>query len=105
MSSSVSRKGDLSHSSSNSDAELTFLSLVNLRIHAGKFLRIIEMEVFVFANAAITLALLIVQLLEFVTELDRVPLSRGKVLALSTGSKDVALGPAPQPDEQYDRAA
>jgi hypothetical protein len=105
MSSSVSRERDAPHSSANGDADLTFLSLVNLRIHAGQFLRITEMEAFLFANAAITLALLLVQLFDFVTGLDRVPLSRGNVLVLAAGSTAVALSPAPEPHEQYDRAA
>ena len=108
MSSSVSREGDVPHSSSNSsnsDAELTLLSLVNLRIHAGQFFRITEMEVFFPAYAAITLALLIVQLLDYVTELERVPLSRCKVLVLNAGSTAVALSPVPEPHEQCDRAA
>lgn len=63
------------------------------------------MEGFFLAYAAITIALLIAQLLDYVTEQERVSLSRREVLVLDARSTDVAVGPAPEPHEQYDRAA
>jgi hypothetical protein len=63
------------------------------------------MEVLFLAYAAITLALLIVQLLDYVAEQERVPLSRCNVRVLNNGSTGVASSPLAKPQVQYDRAA
>jgi hypothetical protein len=64
-----------------------------------------DMEVLFLAYAAITLALLIVQLMDYVAEQERVPLSRWNVIALNYGSTGVASSPVAKPQVQYDRAA
>ena len=63
------------------------------------------MEVLFVAYAAITIALLMVQLLDYVAEQERVPLSRCNVMVLNYGSTGVASSPVAKPQMQYDRAA
>jgi hypothetical protein len=63
------------------------------------------MEVFFLAYAAITVALLIVQLLDYVAEQERVPMSGGNVIVFNHGSTGVESSPAAKPQVQYDRAA
>ncbi len=63
------------------------------------------MEVLFLAYATITLALLIVQLVDYDAEQERVPLSRCKVVMLNNGSTDGASNPKARPQVQYDRAA
>jgi hypothetical protein len=63
------------------------------------------MEMFFLAYAAISLALLIAQLFDYVTELESMSSSRCEALVLNAASTDVASSAAPGPHEQYDRAA
>ena len=63
------------------------------------------MEVLFLAYAAITLALLIVQLLDYVAQQERVPLSRCNVMVFNNGSTGVESSSAAKPQVQYDRAA
>ena len=63
------------------------------------------MEVLFIAYAAITLALLIAQLLEYVAKPERLPLSRCNVIALKNASTGLVCGPVAKPQMKYDRAA
>ena len=63
------------------------------------------MESLFLAYAAITIALLIVQLLDYVGEQERVPLSGCNVLVFNNGSTGVESSPAAKPQVQYERAA
>ncbi len=63
------------------------------------------MESLFLAYAAITIALLIVQLLDYVGEQERVLLSGSKVLAFNNGLTGVESSPAAAPQVQYGRAA
>jgi hypothetical protein len=64
-----------------------------------------DMEVLFLAYAAITLALLIGQLMDYLTEQERVPLSTCNVIALNNGFTRVASSPVVKSQVQYDRAA
>ena len=63
------------------------------------------MEALSLAYAAITLALLIVQLLDYFAEQERMPLSRCNIVVLNNGSTGVASGLVAKPQVQFDRAA
>ena len=63
------------------------------------------MELLSLAYAAISLALLIVQLLDYDAEQERMPSSRRNVMLLSTGPTGVPSSPAAKTQAQYDRAA
>jgi hypothetical protein len=63
------------------------------------------MEVLFLAYAAITIALLVVQLLDYFAEQERVPLSQRNVMVLNYGSTGAASIPVAKPQVQYDRAA
>jgi hypothetical protein len=63
------------------------------------------MEVLFLAYAAITIALLIVQLQDYFAEQERVPLSGCNVMVFNNGSTGVESSPAANPQVQYDRAA
>jgi len=63
------------------------------------------MEVLFVAYAAITLALLVAHLLDYVAKQERLPLSPCNVIALKNGSTGLVSSPVAKPQVQYDRAA